>query len=458
MAEIVDAFVLPGMKTLPPSGPSAVASPSSASRLRSIFGGSMGNLVEWYDWYVYSAFTLYFAPVFFPADDPTAQLLSAAAIFAVGFLMRPLGAWLMGMYADRHGRKAGLTLSVSLMGGGSLMVALTPGYATIGAGAPLLLLLARLLQGLSVGGEYGASATYLSEMAQREHRGFFSSFQYVTLIAGQLIALCVLLLLQAVLPDPALEAWGWRIPFAIGGVLAVSVFYLRRGLLETQDFLAVEVDPEARASTGMELLRRHPKQVGIVMALTAGGTLAFYAYSTYMQKFLVNSAGFARETATGIMAAALFIYMLLQPLAGWLSDRVGRKPLLIGFGVTGMTLTVPIFTRLETASTSFEAFLLVLGALVIVTGYTAINAVVKAELFPANIRTLGVALPYALANTLFGGTAEYVALSFKKAGIESGFYWYVSGMIGLSLIVYLRMSETSEIVIERRNRPFQSRK
>ncbi|MDB5673054.1 MAG: alpha-ketoglutarate permease [Sphingomonas bacterium] len=418
----------------------------------------MGNLVEWYDWYVYSAFTLYFAPVFFPADDPTAQLLSAAAIFAVGFLMRPLGAWLMGMYADRHGRKAGLTLSVSLMGGGSLMVALTPGYATIGAGAPLLLLLARLLQGLSVGGEYGASATYLSEMAQREHRGFFSSFQYVTLIAGQLIALCVLLLLQSVLPDPALEAWGWRIPFAIGGVLAVSVFYLRRGLLETQDFLTIEVDPDAPSSTGMELLRRHPKQVGIVMALTAGGTLAFYAYSTYMQKFLVNSAGFARETATGIMAAALFIYMLLQPVAGWLSDRVGRKPLLIGFGVAGMSLTVPIFTRLETVSTSFEAFLLVLGALVIVTGYTAINAVVKAELFPANIRTLGVALPYALANTLFGGTAEYVALSFKKAGIESGFYWYVSGMIALSLIVYLRMSETSEIVIERRNRLFRSRK
>jgi MHS family alpha-ketoglutarate permease-like MFS transporter len=413
--------------------------------LWSIFGGSLGNLVEWYDWYVYSAFTLYFAPVFFPTDDTTAQLLNAAAIFAVGFLMRPLGAWIMGVYADRHGRKAGLTLSVALMGGGSLLIAVIPGYSMIGAGAPLLLLVARLMQGLSVGGEYGASATYLSEMAQRDHRGFFSSFQYVTLIAGQLLALCVLLVLQRLLPEPALEAWGWRIPFAIGGLLAISVFFLRRGLQETPAFEDVRADGETHVSGGFALLRRHPRQVGIVIALTAGGTLAFYAYSTYMQKFLVNSAGFGRETATSIMAAALFVYMLLQPVAGWISDRIGRKPLLIGFGVAGMLLTVPIFTRLETVTTSFQAFLLVLAALVIVTGYTAINAVVKAELFPANIRALGVALPYAIANALFGGTAEYLALFLKQSGLEQGFYWYVSGMIALSLIVYLRMDETFPI-------------
>ncbi|MBB6228765.1 MHS family alpha-ketoglutarate permease-like MFS transporter [Polymorphobacter multimanifer] len=411
-------------------------------RLRSIFGGSLGNLVEWYDWYVYSAFTLYFAPSFFPSDDSTAQLLNAAAIFAVGFLMRPLGAWIMGMYADRRGRKAGLTLSVMLMGGGSLLIAATPTYAMIGAWAPAMLLFARLLQGLSVGGEYGASATYLSEMAQRDHRGFFSSFQYVTLIAGQLLALSVLLLLQLTMPVAMLEDWGWRIPFAIGGVLAFSVFYLRRRLSETPQFEAASADPGRRASSGTALFRHHPRQVAVVIALTAGGTLAFYTYSTYMQKFLVNSAGFGRETATGIMAAALFVYMLLQPAAGWLSDRVGRKPLLIGFGVAGMLFTVPIFMALETVSNSFHAFLLVLAALVIVTGYTSINAVVKAELFPANIRALGVALPYALANTVFGGTAEYVALTFKSWDLERGFYWYVAATIGMSLIVYIRMSET----------------
>lgn len=417
---------------------------AAPGRLRSIFGGSLGNLVEWYDWYVYSAFTLYFAPAFFPDDDPTAQLLSAAAIFAVGFLMRPIGAWVTGIYADRHGRKAGLTLSVMCMGGGSLLIAVTPGYDKIGMGAPVLLLVARLLQGLSVGGEYGASATYLSEMAGRDRRGFFSSFQYVTLIAGQLLALCVLLMLQHVLPEPELEAWGWRIPFAVGGLLAFSVFYLRRRMAETEDFSAMRRASTASSevSSGLALMRRHPKQVALVIALTAGGTLAFYAYSTYMQKFLVNSAGFSRETATGIMAAALFLYMLLQPAAGLLADRIGRKPLLVGFGAAGLVFTVPIFTALETVTSSLHAFLLVMAALVIVTGYTSINAVVKAELFPANIRALGVALPYALANSVFGGTAEYVALYLKSAGIERGFYWYVAGMVGLSLIVYVRMDET----------------
>jgi MHS family alpha-ketoglutarate permease-like MFS transporter len=411
-------------------------------RIRSIIGGSLGNLVEWYDWYVYSAFTLYFAPVFFPSDDSTAQLLNAAAIFAVGFLMRPLGAWMMGIYADRKGRKAGLTLSVMLMGSGSMMIALIPSYGSIGMAAPLLLLLARLMQGLSVGGEYGASATYLSEMASPGHRGFFSSFQYVTLIAGQLLALCVLLLLQSVLSEDQLDLWGWRIPFAVGGLMAVTVFYLRRGLRETEAFEESAAKPDQEKSSGLTLLRRHPKQVLMVMAMTAGGTLAFYAYSTYMQKFLVNSAGFGRQTSTAIMASALFIYMLAQPVFGALSDRIGRKPLLVGFGVLGTICTVPIFTRLETVTSSFGAFLLIMAGLLIVSGYTSINAVVKAEMFPASIRALGVALPYALANTLFGGTAEYAALWMKQSGMEDGFYWYVSAMIGLSLIVYLFMPET----------------
>src|SRR3954468_11566853 len=215
---------------------------SQPNRLRNIVGGSAGNLVEWYDWYAYSAFTLYFAPAFFPAGDRTAQLLSAAAVFAVGFVMRPIGAWLMGIYADRNGRKAGLSLSVALMCAGSLLIAVTPGYAAIGAWAPALLVLARMMQGLSVGGEYGASATYLSEAAGRRRRGFYSSFQYVTLISGQLIALGVLLVLQRTLSVPALEQWGWRIPFAIGGALAVGALWLRRGLDETASFEAAQAD------------------------------------------------------------------------------------------------------------------------------------------------------------------------------------------------------------------------
>ena len=412
-------------------------------RLRQIVGGSAGNLVEWYDWYAYSAFTLYFAPSFFPEGDRTAQLLSAAAIFAVGFVMRPIGAWIMGLYSDRRGRKAGLTMTVSLMCAGSLLIAITPTYAAIGALAPALLVVARMMQGLSVGGEYGASATYLSEMAGRKRRGFFSSFQYVTLIGGQLTALGVLLLLQAVMSEEALEAWGWRIPFAFGAVLAVVVFWIRRRLDETESFRNAQAS-DAPRSSGASLFRDHPKAALLVMALTAGGTLAFYAYTTYMQKFLVNTSGFDRETASQVMTAALFVFMCLQPIAGAVSDRLGRKPVMATFGLLGVIFTVPIFSALEAGPEPLTAFLLVMAALVIVTGYTSINAVVKAELFPAHIRALGVALPYAIANTLFGGTAEYVALWLKDNGMERGFYWYVTAMIGLSLIVYLTMRDTKE--------------
>ncbi|MGB4858323.1 MAG: MFS transporter, partial [Dokdonella sp.] len=367
---------------------------TTRQRLTAIFGGSIGNLVEWYDWYVYSAFALYFAPAFFPDGDLTAQLLNSAAIFAVGFLMRPVGGWLMGRYADRHGRKSGLTFSVLLMCAGSLLIAITPGYATIGIAAPVMLLVARLLQGLSVGGEYGASATYLSEMATRRHRGFWSSFQYVTLVLGQLSALLVLIVLQQLLTTEQLHDWGWRIPFAIGAALAVVAMLLRRRLVETAAFQNLARDPTQR--TGLRELLRHPREVATVIGLTAGGTLAFYTYTTYMQKYLVNTAGFSKADATLVNAVTLLFFMLLQPIVGSISDRVGRRPVLIAFGVLGALATAPLLTALSGVTTIVGAIALISIALLIVSGYTAINAVVKAELFPARIRTLGVALPYAL--------------------------------------------------------------
>lgn len=409
-----------------------------ARRLRAIFGGSVGNLVEWYDWYVYAAFSLYFARSFFPAEDPTAQLLNAAAIFAVGFLMRPIGGLLFGWYADRHGRKAALTRSVLLMCFGSLMIAVLPGYAQIGPWAPALLLVARLIQGLSVGGEYGTSATYLSEVATREHRGFYSSFQYVTLILGQLSALAVLLILQALLTQEELETWGWRIPFGLGAGLAVVALYLRRSLVETESFA---IGAARRTNPARELLK-HPRAIATVVGLTMGGTLAFYTYTTYMQKFLVNTAGFTKTAATSVTAAALCVFLLLQPLMGALSDRIGRRPLLLGFGIGGMMATVPLMHALATVQTSLAAFALISFALLIVSGYTSINAVVKAELFPAEVRALGVGLPYAVTVSIFGGSAEYVALQFKAAGLESGFYGYVVACIGVSLLTYWRMEET----------------
>ena len=411
---------------------------TTSQRVKSIFSGSVGNLVEWYDWYVYAAFSLYFAKAFFPQGDLTAQLLNTAAIFAMGFLMRPIGGWLMGIYADRKGRKAALLASVLLMCFGSLIIALTPSYETIGVAAPVLLVVARLLQGLSVGGEYGTSATYLSEMATKERRGFFSSFQYVTLISGQLIALAVLIILQQTLTVEQLETWGWRVPFVIGAMCAVVAMYLRRGMEETDSFKKTEAPKE----NIMRTLLRHPKELLTVVGLTMGGTLAFYTYTTYMQKYLVNTVGMSKNDSTMISAATLFLFMLLQPLVGALSDKIGRRPILIAFGVLGTLFTYPILTTLHTVQSWWGAFFLIMAALIIVSGYTSINAVVKAELFPTEIRALGVGLPYALTVSIFGGTAEYVALWFKSVGMESGFYWYVTGCIACSLLVYITMKDT----------------
>ncbi|MFV1942238.1 MFS transporter [Pseudomonas luteola] len=415
---------------------------TTSQRIKSIFSGSVGNLVEWYDWYVYAAFSLYFAKAFFPQGDLTAQLLNTAAIFAVGFLMRPIGGWLMGVYADKKGRKAALMLSVVMMCGGSLIIALTPSYATIGVAAPVLLVLARLLQGLSVGGEYGTSATYLSEMATKERRGFFSSFQYVTLISGQLIALAVLIILQLTLTNEQLESWGWRIPFLIGAACAVTALYLRRGMEETASFK--KKDESVAQESLMRTLMRHPKELLTVVGLTMGGTLAFYTYTTYMQKYLVNTVGMSKSDSTMISAATLFLFMLLQPVVGALSDKIGRRPILIAFGVLGTIFTVPILSALHTIQSMWGAFFLIMAALVIVSGYTSINAVVKAELFPTEIRALGVGLPYALTVSIFGGTAEYVALWFKSIGMETGYYWYVTGCIACSLLVYLFMKDTRD--------------
>ncbi|RSK39592.1 MFS transporter [Hymenobacter perfusus] len=414
-----------------------------ASRIRSIFSGSVGNLVEWYDWYVYSAFALYFAPAFFPKGNLTAQLLNSAAIFAVGFLMRPLGGWLMGVYADRAGRKAALLASVLLMCGGSLLIALTPSYSQIGVAAPVLLVLARLLQGLSVGGEYGTSATYLSEMADAKNRGFFSSFQYVTLIAGQLLALLVQLGLQQFLTPAELYAWGWRVPFAIGAAAALVALYLRRAMEETDAFSRQETGPPATARPSqLRILLQHPREVLTVIGLTLGGTVVFYTFTTYVQKFLVNTTGFTKGQATLVSFGALGVAILFQPLMGALSDRIGRRPVLLFFGVGATLLTVPLLTALGQAGSPGAAFGLLLVALVVVSGYTSINAVVKAELFPTEIRALGVGLPYALTVAIFGGSAEYLALLAKDHGVETWFYWYVTACAAVSLLVYWRMADT----------------
>ncbi|MFT3697815.1 MAG: MFS family transporter [Kofleriaceae bacterium] len=405
-------------------------------RIVSIMAASSGNLVEWFDFYVYAFSALYFAPAFFPKASDTAQLLNTAGVFAAGFLMRPVGGWLFGRIADRVGRKRSMVISVSLMCVGSLGIACLPTYATAGALAPALLLVARLVQGLSVGGEYGTTATYLSEASLHGRRGFYSSFQYVTLIGGQLLAVLVIVILEQVLTEPELRAWGWRIPFAVGAVTAVVALLLRRTLHETQ---TEDARSDSRAGNLWALLREHPRAFGSVFAYTAGGSLFFYTFTTYMQKYLVNTAGLPKKTTSYVMTIALVVYMVMQPLFGALSDRIGRRKSMTLFGLLGAIVVVPVLTALGGTHDPFVAGALIILALAVLSFYTSVSAIVKAEMFPAEVRALGVGFAYALGNALCGGTAEYVALYLKDQGHEPVYGYYVAVMMVVFFIVSLRL-------------------
>ena len=406
-------------------------------RIFAIIGASSGNLVEWFDFYVYSFCTIYFAPAFFPGGSTTSQLLNTAGVFAVGFLMRPVGGWLFGRIADKHGRRKAMMISVLMMCGGSATVACLPTFATIGAMAPALLVIARMFQGLSVGGEYGTSATYMSEVAIREHRGFYASFQYVTLIGGQLLAVSTLLVLQTFLTTDQLKDWGWRIPFALGAASALVALYLRRSLSET---ITDEIRHRKEAGT-LSGMFKHRRAFLTVVGFTAAGSLAFYTFTTYMQKYLVNTAGMPPKIASTVMTFALLVYMLMQPLFGALSDRIGRRTSMLWFTALGVAGTVPALTALKDISDPYAAFGLIVGMLAIVSLYTSIAGLIKAEMFPVEVRALGVGLSYAVGNAMFGGSAEYVALWLKTANVESDFYWYVTAMCAMAFVVCWRMRD-----------------
>ncbi|HHL4078752.1 MULTISPECIES: MFS family transporter [Burkholderia] len=418
----------------------ALSAHDTRRRVFAIVGASSGNLVEWFDFYIYSFCALYFAPAFFPSGNTTTQLLNTAGVFAAGFLMRPIGGWLFGRIADRHGRRAAMMISVLMMCGGSLVIAVLPTYAQIGALAPALLLVARLFQGLSVGGEYGTSATYMSEVALKGRRGFFASFQYVTLIGGQLCALLVLVILQQTLSAGELKAWGWRIPFVVGAAAALISLYLRKSLDET----STSASRDKKDAGTIRGVWQHKGAFFTVVGFTAGGSLIFYTFTTYMQKYLVNTAGMHAKTASNVMTVALLVYMLMQPVFGALSDKIGRRTSMILFGSFAVIGTVPLMHALKDVTSPVAAFVLVTVALAIVSFYTSISGLIKAEMFPPEVRAMGVGLSYAVANAIFGGSAEYVALWFKSIGSEETFYWYVTALCAISLIVSWRMRDPSK--------------
>jgi MHS family alpha-ketoglutarate permease-like MFS transporter len=409
-----------------------------------IFKGSLGNMIEWFDWSVYASFAIYFSAVFFPSDSNTAKLLGTAAIFAIGFLSRPFGGFIIGRYADRHGRRSALTLSILIMSTGSFLISIMPTYDSIGIWAPIILLLARVFQGISVGGEYGTSATYTVEMSSPKRRGFYSSFQYVTTISGQLFALLILIIIQNVLSAQQISDWGWRIPFAIGACGALIVLWLRLSMDESDKFVTTNKGQKAKEAGTIRLLLKYPKQVLTIVGMTIGATVAYYTYTTYLQKFMINTVGLPKESVSIISFSALIIFMILQPIFGSISDRVGRQPLLLCFGIFGTLFTVPILTMLSHTDSFWLAFGLMTVCLMILACFTSVGPVVAAEIFPTEVRAIGINLPYGLTVGIFGGTVEYIALWLHQANIESLFFYYVTGVIFISLIVYWRMGESSK--------------
>lgn len=405
------------------------------NRVRAILGACSGNLVEWYDFFIYAYTAIYFAASFFPKGDTTTQLLATAGVFAVGFFMRPLGGWIFGWLADTRGRKVSMIISVFMMCGGSLLIAVMPTYESIGMAAPIMLLVARLIQGLSVGAEYGTGATYISEIATPGRRCFYGSFQYFTIIAGQLLALFTVVILQHTLSDEQLREWGWRIPFFIGAVSAIVVVYLRRAMHET----ASKKEMKREGAGSLRGMFKHKRAVALVVAFTIGGSLYFYTFTTYMQKFLVLSAGFDAQTVSFIMTSALIGFMLCQPLFGLLADRLGIKTHMLLFSGLGILFVIPLLYAIQGTDSPAVAFALVFGGLVIASLYTPIAGIVKAELFPPAVRALGVGFPYAVGNAAFGGTAEYVALSMRAEGVENYFFYYVAAVLCVTFIASILM-------------------
>ncbi|EAI0068583.1 MFS transporter [Campylobacter coli] len=413
-----------------------------AKKIRSIVAASSGNLVEWFDFYIYAFTATYFAHTFSTSDNPIVQQINAFGVFAAGFFMRPIGSWLFGSLADKVGRKKSMVVSVVLMALGSFMIAALPSKDVVGDFAIILLLLARLIQGLSVGGEYGIAATYLSELATEGKRGFYSSFQYVTLIGGQLLAVASISIMLFFFSIDEMEDYAWRILFVVGGILALGSLLVRKVMNES----ATQIHKHEDRGTLKALFTSSWKQFLMVLGITAGGSLAFYTITTYTKTFMENS-GMDKTLVNNLFLGALFILMIIQPLFGYIGDKIGHKRSLIIFCILAFVGIYPIFNLISSNAQSNASlvFILVVLLFIILSFYTSVAGIFKAKLFPEHVRALGTGLGYAISNAIFGGSAPWVALQFKNAGMENGFFVYIAVLTLLMFIATLCLPKKSEL-------------
>ncbi|MCO5967801.1 MFS transporter [Actinoallomurus soli] len=409
---------------------------------RAVVAGAVGNTVEWVDWAVYSAFAPIFASQFFPKGDKTADLLATLAVFAVGFGMRPIGAAVLGAYADRRGRKAGMTLTITMMAIAALVVAVCPPYSAIGIVAPAVLVIARLVQGFSAGGEFGTSSAFLIESAAPGRRAFVGSWQQVSVGAGTLIASLLGTLLTSTLSDGALTTWGWRAAFAVGGLLGLIGLWLRTAVEETEAFAEVarSRDNEARPTPLRDMLVKHPRAALRVVGITIAGTLLYYIWVSYMPGYAHAAEGVALSRAFLANTLAIVVFLVMLPFGGMLSDRFGRRPTMTAFAAGFLVLSWPAF---QLVGGGFMALLAVeLVGMFFLVGYSANCAVVMAEQFPAEVRTTGIGLPYALAVAIFGGTAPYITTWLATHGHRDRVWIYTAIAAAIGVVVYATMPET----------------
>ncbi len=408
-----------------------------------IVGASSGNLVEWFDFYIYAVFAMYFQHALTAPDmNSTAQGIYVWGVFAASFFMRPIGSWLFGRIADKHGRKQSMVISIALMAVSSFLFALLPTYEQVGMVAPFLLLMVRLLQGLSVGGEYGAVATYMSEIALKGHRGFYASFQYVTLSGGQLLASLVGVILLAFMSEQQLMDGGWRIPFVIGGIAAIISLLARSKLEET---LSHEDSEKKESGSLRELFKKHWATFLLVVGYTSAGSFTFYVLTVYSRTY-ITSLGIDGKTVGYMMTCALFIYMIAQPLFGAISDRIGRRASMLAFSAGSAILIYPVMViaMRHFSYSPVIVTLLLIFLMMFLSFYTSISGLIKAEMFPPHVRALGVGFSYAVANAIFGGSAPAVALQFKQAGVENEFFIYVIVMLIICFLCSFRLPKEPE--------------